>query len=480
MKKKIDLPQVSEVTLPEVFHLRPGVYILILLAIALLLVVFFVTIFPALIKGGRYVTFSAPLDESGIYLDGVYLGGSEHQYFIKTGSYKVDYYKGGINYATADLVVDRPLFLTALIHRTKTVDPPSLDLDSAAAKEIIRFDLNEIAQASAILDYDMVIRQAPLYRNLAGDLTALGFDPSYIQDAMLLALHYVTAPEIFEDAARSVPLLNDSLLTSTLSSISDLFGEEGHITQDLPQGETPPVNTAVLQAGEIQIPGALYDPVDIKMGKITPLQYPQIKEMPVVVQESSFALALLPVSQYQYALFVEENPQWARSNLANLKAQGLVDDSYLDGIALSTLFASNRPITNISWHAANAFSQWIGKKSGKRVFLPTEAMFTVAAVSHPNLRYETSIGAVSPTDGHPAALLGGVWEMTSTPYIPLARLLGYERALKLHTEYALQVDPIVKGGSYLTAQGSIDVHTVGVIDNAACSEQIGFRIAWEQ
>ncbi|MGH0052921.1 MAG: hypothetical protein ACQ5SW_05995 [Sphaerochaetaceae bacterium] len=57
MKRRIELPEVDQVQLPQFFGIRPGIIILILLVLALVVVIFFVAFFPGILKGGRYVTF---------------------------------------------------------------------------------------------------------------------------------------------------------------------------------------------------------------------------------------------------------------------------------------------------------------------------------------------------------------------------------------------------------------------------------------
>ena len=70
MKQKIDLPPVEEVVLPKLFNLRPGYYLLGLIILVALLLIFLLGFLPGIRKGGRYVTFGAPLSETGIVLDG--------------------------------------------------------------------------------------------------------------------------------------------------------------------------------------------------------------------------------------------------------------------------------------------------------------------------------------------------------------------------------------------------------------------------
>jgi formylglycine-generating enzyme required for sulfatase activity len=82
-------------------------------------------------------------------------------------------------------------------------------------------------------------------------------------------------------------------------------------------------------------------------------------------------LASHEVSQYQWALFLQENPMWEKANLAALQAQGLVDEAYLAGLSPSTVFITNRPIHNISYYAAQAFATGSAKKPARlSSFLP--------------------------------------------------------------------------------------------------------------
>jgi len=214
------------------------------------------------------------------------------------------------------------------------------------------------------------------------------------------------------------------------------------------------------------------------MGGTVDLAYPAVNEAGVEVTTPAFVLASHEVSQYQWALFIQENPMWEKANLAALQAQGLVDEAYLAGLSPSTVFITNRPIHNISYYAAQAFCDWLSKKTGKTVFIPSESMWTAAALSHSNLAFAASLSPIPTQLEEPVSLLGGVWELTSTTHIPLARITDYQKAHALHQRFGLPIQPIVKGGSYLNDAKTISSNTVGVVDPDACGDFIGFRVAW--
>lgn len=482
MKRRIVLPDVEEVKLPVLFNLRPGVYLLILYTLIFLILLFCVAYLPGILKGGRYVMFPSLLKESGVVVDGTYLGSADNQYFIASGEHEVSYVKAGIVYASYTMRIDHPVFLTWLIHRTQTAPAPTLDATAEQKKAIIRYDLDQIAKTSAILSYDSVTRYEPVYSNLLADLQALNSDKATTEQAIELALLYITNQTMLSDAQQALkqqqnvqtPFMQDTLRKAELLVSQNATAVVGMASQSVPLQKSE----VYLGAGELRMQGYLYGEATFVMGTEKNLNYPAINEAGVEVSTPAFALAAYEVSQYQWALFLQENPMWEKVNLSSLMQQGLVDASYLSGLALSTIFVTNKPIYNISYYAAQAFCAWLSEKTGKRVFLPTESMWTIAALSHENLKFDASLSPIPSQIKEPVSLLGGVWEMTQTTYIPLSRITDYAKAYSLHEGFGLAPQPIVKGGSYLNDAKSISLNTVGVVDPDACGDFIGFRVAW--
>ncbi len=483
MKRRIDLPQVDEVKLPEFLHMRPGVYILIVLVLALLLAVFLIAFYPGIRNGGRYVTFTGSLSESGVSLDGTYLGSTDYQYFVKSGTYEVSLTKAGEVYATYSLEVDHPVFLTWLFHRTLQTPEVPISLSDEQRASINRFNLEQIVQASAILSYDDRNRYPPLFSNLINDMMALELDEQTRKETLKLAVLYISNETMLEEAKRAIidsktPLDED--VPTLLDTANLLFASSSQPKTIGLDGASLPFRAeqTTLQAGDLEIEGYRYPSTTFVMGKNVLSIYPESTMLGTEVTTEEFSLATLETTQYQWALFLEEHPEWAASNRQALMDEQLVDEYYMQGISVSPVFVTSKPIYQVSYHAALAFCDWLGKKSGKHVFLPTEAMYTLAALSHPNLKYASSLSPSPAMEAGPVALLGGVWELTSSPYIPLARLLSIQESEALHQRYGLSVQPIVKGGSYLNESASVSLHTVGVVESDACADQIGFRIAW--
>src|SRR5690606_5228800 len=77
---------------------------------------------------------------------------------------------------------------------------------------------------------------------------------------------------------------------------------------------------------------------------------------------SSFLLDETPVTNAEYLEFVRANPQWRKSNVPRIYA----DESYLKNWVNDTVFAEgilpDAPVTNVSWFAASAYAESVGKR----------------------------------------------------------------------------------------------------------------------
>ena len=212
------------------------------------------------------------------------------------------------------------------------------------------------------------------------------------------------------------------------------------------------------------------------MGNDITLSISSAKEAPVTTNVGSFSISRNLVTEHDWAMFVNENPKWAKDNLDNLIEEGLVDSNYLKGINLSIYVNSIRPIRNISYYASLAYVQWKSQKDGVEYHIPTEGEWYLSALSAKDKEYVTSLVYVENNPDSPTAMLGQLWEFTSTPYIPLSRLTDYEKIIDLSNTYNYD-DVIIKGGSYVSDPSTISIETVGITSKSMCSEFCGLRLA---
>ena len=198
--------------------------------------------------------------------------------------------------------------------------------------------------------------------------------------------------------------------------------------------------------------------------------------LPVTASTSDFDLAEFYVTEYEYALFTKENPYWAKDNLETLIADGMTDEYYLAGITLSTAYVSNLPVRNISWYAADAYCRWLSEKTGTEYRMPSEAEWYQAASSAEDRAYASSILSLdNGSHTSPLSMLGGLWEFTSSAYVPLSRIDG----MTYDAGDLSQSDIIVKGGSYINDPSDISRETVGVMRREVCSDYTGLRLVRE-
>ena len=463
MSKKV-LPEVEPVVLDKICGIRAGLFILIAAIVGLIVLFFLVFMLPGILNGGSYVSFNSNLHDVGVRLDGKYLGTVEDgRYYIPAGEHNVEYIHDGKTLKTETINVKKHIFFTILRH-------PGMDVDveiqaTEELEETIRENfIRDIAMWTKSSDYNEFYNYPPLVKDFAEDAVSLSF--GNVESEMLYALMHISSSAAADDFNNGYAILKEAgyKLPALDFNLDDLFNGNG-IGNAKAETNAKPESAYYKEFH-------FYDGGEITLGRSGKAVYPETNTYPVKVEVEPFALAHHAVTEYEYALFLEDNPEWKIENRKELIEKGLVDEFYLEGVFASTSFISNKPVRNISWYAAKAYTEWASDVTGEVFYLPSEAEWTYAALSAQGAPYATNINYRSADHEHPSAMLGGLWEMTDTSYMPLSRLVGYSEATTLSTDFD---DIIVKGGSYMNS--GIDEMTVGVQERSTCSEYTGFRVA---
>ena len=127
-------------------------------------------------------------------------------------------------------------------------------------------------------------------------------------------------------------------------------------TQHIPSADDIPDGMVLIPAGEFE------------MGSHTGKN----NERPVhTVHLDAFYMDIYEVTNAQYKVFVDANPQWQKDNIAPEYHDGVYlrlwdGNTYPEGEA-------DHPVIYVSWYAAMAYAEWAGKR------LPTEAEWEKAA-----------------------------------------------------------------------------------------------------
>jgi len=211
----------------------------------------------------------------------------------------------------------------------------------------------------------------------------------------------------------------------------------------------------------------------------------RIHRQPNELNSARFQISKYPITQSQYKLFVEDKNGywndiwWKGLPQPKLKKPGLQQPPH-----------GNHPAVNVTWTEAMAYCRWLSQKMGKKISLPTEKQWEMAANSansafqYPwgeqyisgyanineiwhgfgeyNLRKVVACGLYPQAVSHQgvADLIGNIWEWCDTD-VPNA---------------TGPVWHVVCGGSCLRSQGNSSPLYRDNFDPNYSSDTLGFRI----
>lgn len=414
MPKKKELPKVEPVQLKPMFGMKPGVWLTILYALILVLFIFFAGILPDLVHGFERVSFTSASNNTAVYIDSKYAGGTPFTVKVPSGSHSVSYRVNGVEIDSMEIKVGKPVFFNWLFPRTMKVNSDAV-LNREAYDALTREFLSDVASYSAIKEFDSVYIYPPLYTDYVKTVLPSGL---LDEKVLKLSLMFATSDEMVSDAKQALELAGISYDFSRLVGFSASSASSASS-----------VAKTVLNAGSLQIDG----------WKVT------------TSSGSSFCIAETEVSEALWADFTGTKTA-----------------------STSTV----RPVRNISYNDALDFCRWLSKLTGKSVRLPSEEEWVEAAQFSKD-GYQSLLVSLSDAEG-PHAMLGGVWEMTDSCYIPLTSGSSDYQALEsLIWELGSECEIVVKGGSYVNSASKIDINTRGAAPKDMCSEYMGFRIVWD-
>ncbi len=256
------------------------------------------------------------------------------------------------------------------------------------------------------------------------------------------------------------------------------------------------------------------------------------KKLAHKVYVDAFYMDKYPVTNAQYKVFIDANPQWRKPlkrNERNRTKKMLLSilSKYHDGDYLKHWDGNNfpigkadHPVTHVSWYAAMAYSQWAGKR------LPTEAEWEKAGrggltgQKYPwgntmdsnmvycgkNVGETTSVGKYPANNYGLQDIVGNVWEWCLDEYVPnfyssepvknpvAGVSTKKELDLLLSNFLDISTDRVLRGGSLFTSSEPIQIairrgrsplltkvvySTKFMISRSTrFAANIGFRCAW--
>lgn len=473
MKDKIDLSNIDPVELKTILGLRPGIAIIIGMIIAILILFFLLFMLPGITSDSSYIRFSLNAHDVAIYEGGRYIGSSEGSvYRINSGKHVFSFEINGVNAGSTEYSVKKHIFFT-LIHRNVETIEYTIDNNREIEEKAKDAFASGAAKASRVIDYSSSYHLEPYFSNFAYNAVNLGF--SDIKDIWLYSALHITSNEMYDDYLKGLAILDNSDIEYSSDNLATLNDKLKKMYASQSSERISFDSTTEKIVPEENGDFLKYPPLTTSIGRSVMLSYPDTNEAGQYVDVQGFCISRDVVSEYMYALFVEDNPYWSKSNKEILISDGVVDENYLNGILLSTSLKSSKPIRNISYYAAKNYIEWLSNKDGIKYSLPTEVEWIIAAKSAEDKPYAMSLISIDNDLSLPSNMLGQLWEFTDTSYIPLSRLIDYNDADALSSLFDYD-DVVIKGGSYINSNDGITIDSVGVVDKSICSEYIGFRV----
>ncbi|ROH97882.1 formylglycine-generating enzyme family protein [Chryseobacterium daecheongense] len=81
-----------------------------------------------------------------------------------------------------------------------------------------------------------------------------------------------------------------------------------------------------------------------------------------IVKVKTFYLDESPVTNGEYLEFLKKNPQWAKSKILRLYADTTYLKNWKSDFEIPENLGPETPVTNVSWYAAKAYAESVGKR----------------------------------------------------------------------------------------------------------------------
>ncbi|MFW5743498.1 MAG: SUMF1/EgtB/PvdO family nonheme iron enzyme [Spirochaetota bacterium] len=518
-------PEEVEVKLSPVLGVDPTVYVPIVWGALLLVVLFFVLVFPGIKRHGSLVTVVASPPRASFVVDGARMGTAPGTFFVGSGTRTIEVRRPGFSTYRESIDVPGRLVGSWIVPRRMEL---RVTLTGAEPASLVDDALLEFSDWALNGEASGQYQFPPIARALAADLSAVAPDdgePStpgaqvasaaareawdaFTRDALAhvaseAQLNDLAGASLGFAGAGSVAVPGGIVATvqrlARTSDRAELFPLQVSkvlaAEREALLAQTPWVKDASARArrlatlaleGGPEVAGAVrgyalgLDFVDLPGGEVVlggEDRAARGGDLPYRVTLGAYAIGSTEVPFSAWEAFTEANPRWRAENRDALVAEGLVDEDYLAELrAMSANPAL--PVTGVSAYAAEEFARWYSTllPDGLQARLPTEAEWAFA------LRLagdDAGVFAGSEASGpRPVAVAGGgaleampgnVWEWTADPFAAY----GFVHADAPARSAAARV---VRGGGWATDELTFRPGDRGALDPSWCSTFVGFRL----
>jgi formylglycine-generating enzyme required for sulfatase activity len=476
-----DAPE-DRVHLPPVLGIRPGVYLTGLYALLLLVILFFILLYPGITNPGSLLAFNSEPQGAAVRVDGITVGSTPCELFVPAGDRLVELVLPGFTPQPQELTIPGRVFasllfpqkiaLSVTLEATKPLDafiPAAADYarwsftgeptasyqipqdlsegayrigPAAASDPAIREEMQEVLFAAARFAVTKAALRDLLRAQFFTDSGGLSPSPLTLTAGITTILAYLSAnPGAAIALAETLPPESARLLEN-----SPWFRETVFAATDLSREAEKSAEVRTTPAEEL-----------IRLGNLSFRTIPagifiQTGTYPHRVPLESFSIASTGIGREDWERFLSARPQWKRENAAALIEQGLASPGYLDDP-----LNPSPGVPGISWFAADAYCEWLTESlppslAGWEVRLPREAEWEYAASLLP------------------VNMPGEFWEWCADPYAPL----DYLPALPDAVEAVSSPERCLRGGSWINPPGSVGIETRASLAPATSSPFVSF------
>ena len=404
-EKPASMPKQSEiddtVKLKPVMGIRPGVWLTVLYSFVLLVILFFLLVFPGLVRGGAFLSVKTEPMGAAVRINDVYMGTSADSIFLPKGSYTVEAVLPGFEKTGAVIEIPRRVFGSLFFPLRKKIEftLPSLEPAGAFARDAADFAAWSFGpEPTAAWLIPLSLSEGAYRAGPSGD-------PD-MREILKAASRFTVTRAGLRDLVRAKILTDNRGLspavTGLVSSISDILlflsenpGSAEWLAGLLPQeqagmlnasdwlkNEYPSFTVHTLAAAET----AAAFPAQLELAGLTFRVIPAAdisNSIPGAFKFfhdasiGNFMICETPVPRSLFEIFISENPGWKEGQTDYYPQQISVYPPQTFGMEV---------ITGVTWFTAQAFCLWLTERlpaslAGMEVRLPTEAEWEFAAGS---------------------------------------------------------------------------------------------------
>jgi len=380
-----------QVKFKPIYGIRPGVYLTFIYSFILLLILFFLLLYPGIKNPGAVLIVKTEPDGAAVRIDGVYMGVAGSKIHVSKGTRTIEAVMPGFESQSAVQEIPARYFGSLFFPLYKKVEFTLKTLDPVSSFALYAADYAEwtfAGEPTASWQIPMSLSEGA-YR--AGNVKESNDD---MQRILLAASNFAVTKAATRDLIRAKILLdnggNAPSPTALVKSISGMLvflsknpGAAKWLSQVLPRE----------QASIIEGSDWLKNRSGAPPKQDTVTGSARTAGVNFIRFSSGFMISETPVSRSLFEEFLKDNPQWREYQT----------DYFPQEISSYPWDIDKNIITGVTWYAAQAFCDWMESRvspSIGKVRLPREEEWSTAANSISNMK---NIG----------------WEWCDDPYTPL-------------------------------------------------------------